>query len=53
MAHMWYNIASANGDPESGERRDALAGLMSQADISKAQQMARECMSSNYQNCGY
>jgi len=50
---MWYNIASANGDPESGERRDALAGLMSQADISKAQQMARECMSSNYQNCGY
>jgi uncharacterized protein len=51
MAHMWYNIASANGHPRSGEWRDERAGLMSQADISKAQQMARECMSSNYQNC--
>ena len=52
MAHMWYNIASANGDPKSGEKRDERAGLMSQADISKAQEMARECMGSNYQNCG-
>ena len=52
MAHMWYNIASANGHPKSGEWRDERAGLMSQADISKAQEMARECMSSNYQNCG-
>ena len=52
MAHMWYNIASANGDPKSGERRDERAGLMSQTDISTAQEMARECMSSNYQNCG-
>ena len=52
MAHMWYNIASANGDPKSGEKRDRLAGQMTSADISKAQEMARECMSSNYQNCG-
>ena len=52
MAHMWYNISSANGDPESGDWRDERAGLMTNADISKAQQMARECMSSNYQNCG-
>ena len=53
MAHMWYNIASANGRSKSGEWRDERAGLMSQADISKAQEMARECMSSNYQNCGW
>ena len=53
MAHMWYNIASANGQSKSGEWRDERAGLMSQADISKAQEMARECMSSNYQNCGW
>ena len=51
-AHMWYNIASANGDPKSGEFRDERAGQMTSADISKAQEMARECMSSNYQNCG-
>ena len=52
MAHMWYNIASANGNSKSGEWRDETAGLMTPADISKAQQMASECMSSNYQNCG-
>jgi len=53
IAHMWYSIASDNGHPRSGERRDGLAGQMTSADISTAQQMARECMSSNYQNCGY
>ena len=52
MAYMWYDIASANGNSRSGERRDELAGQMTQAEISTAQQMARECMSSNYQNCG-
>ena len=52
MAHMWYNIASANGDLMSGDWRDERAGQMTTADISKAQQMARDCMSSNYQNCG-
>ena len=53
IAHMWYSIASDNGHPRSGERRDGLAGQMTSADISTAQQMARECMSSNYQNCGW
>ena len=53
MAYMWYDIASANGNSRSGERRDKRAGLMTNTDISKAQEMARECMSSNYKNCGY
>ena len=53
MAHMWYNIASANGHEKSGGYRDELAGLMTNADISKAQAMARECMNSGYTKCGY
>ena len=53
MAHMWYNIASANGHSKAGEWRDERAGLMTNADISKAQAMARECMSSGYKKCGY
>jgi len=53
MAHMWYNIAAANGNKKSGEWRDEIAGLMTSADISKAQSMAKECMSSNYNNCGW
>ena len=53
MAHMWYNIASANGASKAGEWRDERAGQMSQADISKAQQMASECLSSGYTKCEY
>ena len=53
MAYMWYNIAAANGHKEAGKWRDERAGLMTSADISKAQSMARECMSSNYKNCGW
>ena len=52
-AHMWYNIAAANGHEKAGEWRDERAGLMTSADISKAQSMAKECMSSNYKNCGW
>ena len=51
MAHMWYNIASANG--QAGKWRDELEGLMTPADISKAQAMAREYMSSDYKKSGY
>ena len=53
MAHMWYDIASANGHSEADELRDERAGLMASADVSKAQQMARECMTSDYQNCSW
>jgi hypothetical protein len=50
---MWFNIASANGEKTAGERREVIAGQMTPADISKAQSMARECMDSNYKNCGW
>jgi len=53
MAHMWYNIASANGHEKAGGYRDELAGLMPPEDMSKAQAMARECINSGYTKCGY
>ena len=52
MAHMWYNIGAANGNELGGTNRDSISKGMTQQAIEKAQQMARECMSSNYQNCG-
>ena len=52
MAHMWYDLASENGAKQAGEWRDERAGLMTAADIAKAQTMARECMNSGYKNCG-
>ena len=52
-AHMWYGIASANGHRSASAWRDEIAAKMTSADISKAQSMARECMSSKYKNCGW
>ena len=52
MAHMWYNLGSANDAENAGEWRDERAGLMTAEDIAKAQAMARECMNSGYKNCG-
>tara|TARA_B110001450_G_scaffold116737_1_gene110367 strand:- start:118 stop:831 length:714 start_codon:yes stop_codon:yes gene_type:complete len=53
LSYMWYNISAANGEEDSGTHRDNLAKEMTQADISKAQAMARECMASGYKKCGY
>jgi uncharacterized protein len=53
LSHMWYNIASANGNKKSSEWRDEIATKMTSADISKAQAMAKVCMSSGYKNCGW
>ena len=53
LAHMWANISSANGNENGSEGRDIMAKEMTPQDISAAQAMARDCMSSNYQNCGY
>ena len=52
VAHMWLNIASANGDETALEFRDVISQHMTTQDISTAQAMATECLSSNYQNCG-
>ena len=53
IAHMWYNIAGANGSEKGAKNRELLAKNMTSEDISKAQAMARVCMNSNYENCGY
>ena len=53
MAYMWYDTASVSGHDKAGEWRDERAGLMTPEDISKAQGMARGCMSSGYTKCGY
>jgi uncharacterized protein len=52
-AHMWYNISAANGNERGGTNRDRIAEGMTQQAIEQAHSMARECMGSGYQNCGY
>lgn len=50
-AHMWFNIAGANGDDLGHGDRNSVARLMTPADVSEAQRRARVCIESNYQDC--
>ena len=52
LAYMWFNIASANGTSIGAENRDIVAKKMTAGQIAEAQALARECMASDYQNCG-
>ena len=51
-AHMWSNLAFIGGSIEAGPRRDFIAEEMTQDDLAIAQDMAKKCMDSQYQNCG-
>ena len=53
LARMWYNVGAANGNEIGDHNRDIIAKEMTSEDISKAEAMARVCMSSNYEKCGY
>ena len=49
---MWYNIAGANGQRKPpGRMRDNLERDMTPAEISRATELARVCMTSDYQDC--
>ena len=52
IAHMWTNLAFKNGAPEAGIRRDFIAEEMTKVDISQAEDMAKDCISSAYNKCG-
>ena len=52
FAHMWLNIAGANGNKDARRRRDKLERDMSRAEIMRATDLARACMDSGYQDCG-
>ena len=50
-AHMWWNIAASQGKENATKNKDILANKMTPADLSKAQELARECMKKNYKGC--
>jgi uncharacterized protein len=51
-AHCWFNLASAQGHPEAAKNRDDLANRMTAADVSTAQQLARESLGNGQLKCG-
>ena len=46
------NIAGANGHDASRRGRDSLERTMTREEISRATDLARACMDSDYQDCG-
>ena len=52
LAHMWLNIAVANGDESARKGQDILERDLTRAEMSRANELARTCMASNYKNCG-
>ena len=50
-AHMWFNIAGANGVEFGRDNREIIERKMTPADVSEAQKRARICMASNYTDC--
>ena len=51
LAHMWSNIAGANGTASARKLRDRLERDMTRAEVSRATELARVCMTSDYQDC--
>jgi TPR repeat protein len=51
LAHMWYNISSANGVEYAASSRDDLVTRMTPEQVADAQERARVCMGSGYQSC--
>ena len=50
-AHMWFDIAASLGNENASENREIIAKRMTPADISKARQLARECVAKDYKGC--
>lgn len=52
-AYMLYDIAATRGVNAAAKERDNIAGKMTRADISKAKQLARECVTRNLRGCEF
>ena len=50
-AHMWWNLAAASGNEAARDSKEILVKDMTPQDISKAQDLARECVKKNYKDC--
>jgi TPR repeat protein len=50
-AHMWFNLAAANGYPEAAASRERLAASMAQSEIARAQDGAMKCADQNFVDC--
>ena len=50
-AHVWFSIASRNGNEYAPARRDIVALQLGFLSVLAAEEVARDCLASNYQDC--
>ena len=50
-AHMWWNISASIGDDSALKNIDIIEKKMTNADISKAQELKQECVKNKYKGC--
>ena len=50
-AHMWFDISASLGNENASETKAIIAKRMSATDISKAQELASECVAKDYKDC--
>ena len=51
LAHIWFNIAGANGHAQAREIRDTVERELTRAEVTRATELSRACMDSDYQSC--
>jgi TPR repeat protein len=42
LAHMWFNLAAAQGNEDARQNRDSVAKLMTPDQVAEAQRLARQ-----------
>jgi hypothetical protein len=50
-AHVWADVAHANGNKDAALVRDYASFKMDRSDIAKALEQAKACLATSYRNC--
>ena len=51
LAHMWFSVASANGNAAAAPSREAVEAELTPEQIDRASGLARRCLDTNYLEC--
>lgn len=50
-AYMWWSVGAYNGDKLSAKYQENIANKMTAAHITKAQEMSKRCLETEYEDC--
>ena len=51
-AYIWFDMAIYKEVPDALRRRSQITQLLSQSDLKRAMEMAAECKTTQFKNCG-